>query len=122
MEMAIASDRIPSIQAGMRTLVRRQVQEWFHCVDEIIDVHRANFVFREPTVKDLNRHETILKRAIRLCHIMNVTVADPDFNEPDLASGLQVRIRQLQDAYDTFHDATLSDEEAEKILKQVFPG
>ncbi len=41
--------------------------------------------------------------------------------EPDLASGLKVRAQQLQDAYDTFHDAGLSDEKAAQILRQVFP-
>jgi hypothetical protein len=38
-----------------------------------------------------------------------------------LVSRLQVRARQLQDDYDTFHDTTLSDTQAEEVLKQVFP-
>jgi hypothetical protein len=121
MQMAIASDRIPSIQAGMHTMVRRQMLEWFGWMDHILDVHRSNFVFREPTAEELGQHDTALKLAIRTCHFINVLIADPDFNEPDLKTGLQVRIQQLQDAYDTFHDITLSDEEAGKILKQVFP-
>jgi hypothetical protein len=121
MQMAIASDRIPSILEGVRSIVRRQVHEWFDCVDEILEMHRANFVFREPNAKDLIQHKTVVKLAIRTSQMMNVMVADPDFAERDLSAGLQVRIRQLQDAYDTFHDTTLSDEEAGKILKQVFP-
>jgi hypothetical protein len=48
-------------------------------------------------------------------------IDDPQFGEPDLLSRLQVRIQQLQDAYDTFHDTTLSDAQAQEILKQVFP-
>jgi hypothetical protein len=38
-----------------------------------------------------------------------------------LAARLQIRLRQLRDAYETFHDTTLSDEQAGKILKEVFP-
>jgi hypothetical protein len=38
-----------------------------------------------------------------------------------LVSRLQLRIRQLQDAYDTFHDVDLSNEQAEEVLKRVFP-
>jgi hypothetical protein len=37
-----------------------------------------------------------------------------------LAARLQVRIRQLQDAYETFHDPTLSNEQADGVLKKVF--
>ena len=58
---------------------------------------------------------------IRTCLVFNAVIADPDFNEPGLAARLQIRIRQLRDAYDTFHDAMLSDEQAGKILKEVFP-
>jgi hypothetical protein len=121
MEMAIASNQIPDIRPGMRSMVRRQVHEWFNCLDEILDMHRANFVFREPSAKDLAQHKTTIKWAIRSSQVLNIMVADPDSSEPDLAAGLQVRLRQLQDAYGTFHDTTLSDEEAGKILKQAFP-
>jgi len=53
--------------------------------------------------------------------LINTLIDVPGFNEPDLVSGLQVRLRQLQDAYDTFHDLTHSDAQAEEVLKQVFP-
>jgi len=78
------------------------------------------FVFREPTQAQLQEHKAGLKLAIRYCLFINTLIADPDFNEPDLVSRLQVRVRQLQDAYDTFHDAALSDAQAEEVLKQVF--
>jgi len=79
------------------------------------------FHLREPTAPELAEHKTALKESIRTCLFLNALIADPDFNEPDLTARLQVRIRQLQDAYDTFHDATLTDEQAGKILKEVFP-
>ncbi len=63
----------------------------------------------------------MFKEAIRMSHFINALIADPDFNEPDLTARLRVRIRQLQDAYDTFHEATLSDAQAGEFLKQVFP-
>jgi hypothetical protein len=90
-------------------------------MDGMLEVHRSNFVFREPTPAQLEEHKTGLKLAIRYCLLINTLISDPDFNEPDLMSRLQVRIRQLQDAYDTFHDATLSEEQAEEVLKRVFP-
>ena len=121
MNVATASDKIQDMQGQSRAMIRRQMEEWFQWMDRILDVHRSTFVFREATEAQREDHKTALKNAIRCCLFINGLIADPDSNSPDLAARLQVRIRQLQDAYDTFHDAGLSDEQAGKILKQVFP-
>lgn len=121
MNVAIAHDRMPDIQSEAHDITQRQLREWFNWIDRILDIHRSNFIFRQPTENELNEHKAVLKLSIRTCLMINALIADPDFHEPDLVARLQVRIQQLQDAYDTFHDATLSDEESEKILKQVFP-
>jgi hypothetical protein len=102
-------------------MFRRQMQEWFEWMDHVLDVHRSNFVFRHPTRTQLEEHKRLLAESIRTCLFFNALIAAPDFNEPDLSTRLHVRIRQLQDAYDTFHDPTLSDQQAGKILEQVFP-
>jgi len=121
MNTAIADERIPDLQTQPRAMIRRQVQELFDWVDHFLDVHRSTFIFREPTLAQLEQHKRAFQLGIRTCLFFNALIADPDFNEPDLTARLQVRIRQLQDAYDMFHDANLSDEQAGKILKQVFP-
>jgi hypothetical protein len=121
MSVAISDSRVPDIQAQAHDLTKQQMEQWFAWMDGMLNVHRSNFVFREPTPAQLTEHKTGLKLAIRTCLHLNTLIADPDFNEPDLVSRLQVRIRLLQDAYDTFHDTTLSDAQAEEVLKQVFP-
>ena len=121
MNAAIAIDGIPAVQTQAHDITRRQLLEWFDWMDRILDIHRSNFVFRQPNPSELEDHKTAFKAAIRTSHLINALVADPDFHEPDLTARLQVRIRQLQDAYDTFHDATLSDEQAGMVLKQIFP-
>jgi hypothetical protein len=112
---------IPEIQAQARDSIKRQMEEWFGWMDGIMDVHRSNCVFREPTPVQLAEHKIGLEVALEYCRLINTLIDDPGFNEPDLVSRLQVRMRQLQDAYDTFHDPTLSDAQAEEVLKQVFP-
>ena len=64
----------------------------------------------------------MLGSAIRISNLIHAIIADPEFNEPDLITRLQIRIQQLSDAYSTFHDPELSDERTEQILQQVFPG
>jgi hypothetical protein len=121
MNATIATDRILNPQNQPRAMIRRQMLEWFAWMDHILDVHRSNFIFRQPAPAQLEEHKRLLRDSIRTCLFFNALIADPDFNEPDLTARLQVRIRQLQDAYDTFHDTALSDEQAEKIISQVFP-
>lgn len=121
MNAAVANGRIPDVQAEAREIVREQVRVWFNWMDRMLDLHRANFVFREATAAELEQHKTLLKLAIRTSLLINTLIEDPDFNEPELASRLKVRIQQLKDAYDTFHDSELSEERAAEILKKVFP-
>ena len=121
MNAATSDIRVSDAQAQARDLTKRQIEQWFEWMDGMLEVHRRMFVFREPTPDQLKEHEAGLKLAIRYCLFINTLIADPDFNEPDLVSRLQMRVRQLQDAYDTFHDTSLSDAQAEEVLKQVFP-
>ena len=121
MNVTIANDRISDMQAQAHEMIQRQLQESFGWMDDILDVHRSNFVFRAATKEELEQHKTALKLAIRFSNLINALIADPEFREPALVRRLQVRIQQLQDAYDTFHDPQLSEEKAYRILQQVFP-
>jgi len=116
----IASERIPDIQTQADNITRRQLQEWFAWMDQILDIHRSNFVFRQPKPEQLQQHKTLLKRAIEYSRFISALVTAPDFNEPELTARLRVRIQQLQDANDTFDEA-LSDKQAEQLLASVFP-
>src|SRR4051794_34966698 len=121
MNTALASTGIPDMEAQAHQLIERQVQDWFDLCDQVLDIHRRDFLFRQPTPAELADHKTALKQIIRTCLLINARVLDPEFNAPDLASRLQVRIKQLEDAYNTFHDPELSDEKAGRILQQIFP-
>lgn len=114
-------DQAPNMQAQGHDITKRQIQNWFDWMDRILSLHRSQFVFRQATPEQLKDHQMALKEAIRYCLAINTIIADPDFNEADLVARLQVRTRQLQDAYDTFHDTTLSDDQAEEVLQRVFP-
>jgi hypothetical protein len=120
MKAAIDST-IPDTQTEAHEIIRRQMDEWFGWMDRILDIHRANFVFRQAAPAELEQHKLGLKSSLRTCYLINALIADPDFNQSDLVSRLRVRIQQLEDAYNTFHDPELSDEKAERILQQVFP-
>jgi hypothetical protein len=119
-KMKVAT-KVPDMQAEVRETARHQVLQWFEICDRILDIHRANFVFREATPNELEEHKLALKLTLRTCRSIHLLIADPDFDESDLVPRLQVRIQQLEDAYNTFHDRTLSDEKADQVLREVFP-
>jgi hypothetical protein len=121
MSVAIADGGVPDIQHQAHDLTKRQMQQWFDWMDGILDIHRVNYLFRQPTSAQLGEHKLAVKLALRYCLWIYPMIADPDFHDPGLVSRLQVRIRQLQDAYDTFHDTSLTDAQAEKVLSQIFP-
>ena len=87
-------------------------------VDVVLDDHRRRFILRQAPSAEVEQHRIVLKEAIQTSRLVS---ALPDINERDLSSELRVRTQQLQDAYDVLYDTELSDEEAEQILKQVFP-
>jgi hypothetical protein len=115
------ANKVPDIQAEVRETTRQQVLQWFEICDRILDVHRSNFVFREATPAELEEHKLAFKLTLRTCRSIHLLIADPDFDEADLVSRLQVRIQQMEDAYNTFHDRTLSDQKADLVLREVFP-
>lgn len=121
MEAAVANKRFSEIRLEQHAIFRRQMQEWFAWMDHILDVHRSNFVFRQPNSVQLGEHKRLLEASIRTCLLFNALIADPDFTERDLADRLNVRIQQLRDAYETFHDTTFSDEQANEFLKSAYP-
>jgi len=125
METAIAHEKSldvrPDLQAKAREIFRRQLFEWLGWMDEILDVHRRDFVFHHPSANELASHKKVLEQCIQIGHFTALALSSSINFDRNLMPRLQIRIRQLQDAYDTFHDDTLSNDEAEKILQQVFP-
>lgn len=114
---------VPDIDAQSHDSIVRQIEQWLAWMDQILEFHRAFFLFRNAGAHSgLERHERAIKLALRYSHFANALVADPDFNEPTLVRRLRVRIQKLQDAYDTFHDPEVTEEKADRILAEVFPG
>ncbi len=47
MNVAVANGRVRDAQAEAREIVKDQLRVWFDWIDRMLDIHRANFVFRE---------------------------------------------------------------------------
>ena len=125
---ALETGTLPDLRAQVhegtkrvRKKIQETLEEWFQICDHILDAHRSRFLFREPTPVELEEHKIAVSECIETCKLMAAQLDSRSAAERDLLARLQIRIRQLKDAYDTFHDPSFSDEEARRILKQVFP-
>lgn len=117
---ATAKESDVDLRAQEHEITKRQALEWFDWMDDTLNVHRRDFVLREPTPIELERHKGALRLAIEHCHLIERWIARPEFDE--LKSRLELRIRLLEDAYNTLFDRKLSDEQAEQMLRENFPG
>lgn len=122
MSTAVESGNFADIRAKVHETTRNQVQQWFDLCDWVLDIHRDRFVRREPSAEELEQHRQGVGECINGCHALTAVLEGDSIEDRRLASGLRIRLKQLEDAYNTFHDSDLSDEEANQILERVFPG
>lgn len=121
MNATVADESIPDIGMQAKELTKRQMEQWFDWMDRILEVHRNNFVLRDATPPEIEEHKNVLKLAIRTCLWINALIADPDFSQPDLLSRLRIRIQKLEYAYSLVDDSSLSEDQAEELLRRIFP-
>ena len=89
--------------------------------DGVLDWNRDQMLHGNPDQAITEEHRRTLKWIIRFTRLMPAEVSDLDFPSRQLAQRLAVRLHQLEAAWGTFHDHSLSAAEADRILAQAFP-
>ena len=98
----------------------QQIEHWLSFCDKVLDWNRDHFLLSDASPAMLEEHRRTLKWVIRFTRMMHAEVSDIDFPSRELAQRLAIRLRQLEDAWGTFHDHSLSPAEADRILADVF--
>lgn len=99
-----------------------QIEHWLDFCDNVLDWNRDQMLCGDPDQAMLEEHRQTLKWIIRFTRMMHAEVSDLDFPSREMARRLAVRLRQLEDAWGTFHDPSVSPAEANSILADVFPS
>ncbi len=123
LESTTHSDLRKEVHEGaerVRKRIQETFEEWFSICDHILDVHRTRYLFRVPNAHELEEHKIAVGESIETCSAMAAQLDTRSPVERELLGRLQIRIRQLKDAYETFHDPHFTDEDADRILKRVF--
>lgn len=105
---------------GIELWARRHTQEWCEMCDEFKEVTRQTMLARQPSGSELEQHRRGLKMFLRMTRLLHAEVADPDFPDRSLASELAIRLRQMEELWETIHNP-MPDDEADKLLRMAFP-
>ena len=100
---------------------QRHIERWLSFCDDVLDWNRDHMLRGNPDPAIIEEHRRTLKWIIRFTRMMHAEVSDLDFPSRQFAERLAIRLHQLEDAWGTFHDHSLSPAEADRILADVFP-
>ena len=100
---------------------QQYIERWLSFCDGVLDLNRDQMLHGNPDQAIAEEHRRTLKWIIRFTRLMPAEVSDLDFPSRQLAQRLAVRLHQLEDAWGTFHDHSLSAAEADRILAEAFP-
>jgi len=90
---------------------------WLRHSNEFMAWQQKNFVMREATAGELAEHSQRLELMLGLTlHVYSVA----SHSMPEKLSTIRGRLWQLEDSRELVHNP-MSHEEAEAVLKQVFP-
>ena len=122
MANAIPSNPAVASPRAIREAARRHIERWLQFCDDVLDWNRDQMLLGNPAPAVVEEHRDTLKWVIRFTRMMHAEASDLDFPPRELAQRLAIRLRQLEDAWGTFHDHSLSPAEADRILADVFPN
>ena len=95
---------------------RRTISE----CDKFLDAQRALFL-KKPTTREIVEHRLALAIIMRMARAWQNCVFDPDFPDHAIARQLEIRLRQLEESWNLFHNP-MPQAEADAILESAFPN
>ena len=105
---------------ALEEFARDNVQRWSSACQQFLEWQRREVLQGQPSAKILEQHRTALKWLLRGTQAMYSTVADPDYPNRWIASELEGRLYQLRESWELVHNP-MPDQEAEMLIKEVFP-
>ena len=121
METATPATSEPaSIVPRVLELTHSILQSAVKAAHEFLDWQRTT-MYGEPDANTRLKHRQTLKLLLRLMRFLHTQAADPDYPDRRAAEELEAVIWKLNQSWEQFYDP-MRDSEAEKILRECFPG
>ena|SRR5437667_4184008 len=124
MGMALQAEVLPDyfekLQAHILQEFTEGVDAWGQSVTAL-SRWEADYLLDNPGVDDLATHRRIVDRLIQFGDFLALTTQHPDFPDVALKQTIAATLQTLRDKIPLWH-GTMTQAEADSILKTAFPG
>jgi hypothetical protein len=105
---------------SVQEFARETVEQWSELCQRFLDRQKIEILAGDPSPEKLEQHRLALKWMLRFARALHLTAADPDYPDKSIADELEGRMLQLEHSWRMVHER-MPEEEADKVLQQVFP-
>jgi hypothetical protein len=108
-----------------QTLVERfsfaeSAREWSRCRQRLTAWEDEHLLGGSPSHEKLERHRRTVERLIFFGQLFTLVASHPDFEDLETAEMIRANMETLRDKLRMYH-SSMSREQADLILKEVFP-
>jgi hypothetical protein len=97
-------------------------QEWARLRQSLTRWEDENLLVANPSAEALERHRKMVERLMFFGQFFAFVASHPEFDQVEIAEMIQANQFILREKYLMFHNPNpISDQEADLILKEVFP-
>ena len=93
---------------------------WDLC-NAFLDWEREHLLNYSPDSNLLRQHQQDLKWLIRLVKLLNTMASDPEFPKQSIQDDFRAVLERLNRSWQLFHAPGISQQDAERILRECFP-
>jgi hypothetical protein len=118
--MNAATARVGSFREKLHEASRRNLETTLGACDVFRAWHRQNFVERNPTLEQKAEHAVNIRILLMMLRWMQSAVDDPAMQLREFKDRIDATVNLLDDCW-LYVNNPLSDEEADRLIKQHFP-
>src|SRR5437867_1488125 len=101
-------------------LVRNWVQSWVNSCNAFRKWERQELIEKVPSPETTTQHRKLVSAFIRTAYMLEALMEDPEYPAREFLPEVQGKLLQLTDTREMIHDS-MPEEEAERLLKKIFP-
>lgn len=116
---SMTSDLQASIRSELESYITANVFQWSGLCQDLFNQERRHMIEKEPKKEDLDVHRTVCRLLILIGTALENSILDMPVQER-VKMELKGRLGQLETSWSQFQNP-MSEEEADRILKKVFP-
>jgi len=111
----------PGLMETLHDVAIENVERLLRVCDEVRRMHRAEFLLQEPSAKNRADFQQCIPWLIRALRLNHSQMADPSWPHREIAKRIETTLWQLEQLWESENNP-MSDAEADKLLKAIFPA